>query len=92
MGEPAIFGILNEKPGPRVSRYLVIAYFLEVGLILILVPWSTFWERNYFAHVVPAVEWMVRSHAVRGAVSGLGVVNVLAGIADLVKLIGARRR
>ncbi len=73
------------------NRYLVAAYFIEVGLILILVPWSGFWERNYFTQIAPAADSFLRSPVVRGAVSGLGVVNIIAGIADLVSLLAARR-
>ncbi len=73
------------------NRYFVAAYFLEVGLILILVPWSGFWERNYFTQIAPAADSLLRSPIVRGAVSGLGVVNIIAGIADLVSLLADRR-
>ena len=31
-----------------ISRVLVFAYFLEAGLALLVVPWTVFWERNYF--------------------------------------------
>lgn len=82
---------MTEKRGTGVNRYLVVAYFIEVGLILILVPWSGFWDRNYFAQMVPLADAFLRSPIVRGAVSGLGVVNVCAGIADLVSLVVARR-
>ncbi len=77
--------------GAAVNRLLVAAYFLEVGLILILVPWSGFWERNYFAQVVPFAGSFLTSPVVRGAVSGLGVVNVVAGVADLASLLVSRR-
>ena len=39
------------EEGPLVSilgRLLFLAYFIEVGLVLLVVPWSPFWERNYF--------------------------------------------
>ena len=75
-----------------VNRYLVIAYFIEVGLILVVVPWSGFWERNYFTQALPLVGGILRSPAVRGAVSGIGLINIVAGIADLVSLLVPRRR
>jgi hypothetical protein len=59
---------------------------------LILIPWSTFWERNYFAGLVPGLDTLLANAFVRGAVSGLGVVNVLAAIAELVDIFLARRR
>ena len=30
-------------------RLIYVAFFLEVGLLLIVLPWSAFWDRNYFA-------------------------------------------
>ncbi len=60
-------------------------------MLLILIPWSTFWERNYFAAVIPGLEAVLGNPFVRGAVSGLGLVNVLAALGELLDLIGARR-
>lgn len=65
------------------SRLLYIAYFLEVGLILVFVPWSAFWERNYFSESLPLLQAIVKNNFVRGAVSGIGVLNLVAGLADL---------
>lgn len=59
---------------------------------MILIPWSTFWERNYFAGLVPGLEAVLANAFVRGAVSGLGVVNVIAAIAELVEIFLARGR
>ena len=72
-------------------RLLFVAYFLEVGLLLVLVPWSAFWERNYFVGVFPRLLTLLRNNYVRGAVSGLGVVNLLVGFYDLADLLMARR-
>lgn len=83
---------MTENRGSLVHRYLIVAYLIEAGLILLVVPWSGFWERNYFTQAVPAAEGLLRSPAVRGAVSGLGVVNLVAGFADLVSLVVLHRR
>ena len=66
------------------------AFFLEVGLLLIVLPWSAFWEQNYFAGAWPALGTALRNDYARGAISGLGIVNVVAGLADLMPLFGAR--
>ena len=68
------------------------AFFIEVGLLLVVLPWSGFWERNYFAQVWPAVGALITNHFARGAISGLGLVNLFAGLAELVPVIGARPR
>ena len=71
---------------------LLSALFLEMGLALIVIPWSTFWDHNFFVDWWPSVREVVANYFVRGAVSGLGVVNVAAGIAELVGLFSRRRR
>ena len=75
-----------------VKRLLLVAYFIEVGLLLVLVPWSPFWERNYFLTAYPALVEIVRNNYLRGAVSGLGVVNLLMGFNELAAVLLARRR
>ena len=57
-----------------------------------MLPWSEFWEHNYFAVAWPLVRSIVTNNFVRGGVSGLGVVNLVAGFADLAKALTARER
>lgn len=71
-------------------RLILVALFLEVGLLLVIVPWSAFWDRNYFAHALPLLESVITNNYVRGAVSGLGIVNVYLGIVELVAAVTAR--
>lgn len=73
------------------NRWLLIAVFLEVGFVLLVAPWSRFWERNYFVESLPLVEALVTNLFVRGAVSGLGVLNLVAGLSELTSLLLARR-
>lgn len=51
--------------------------------MLLLVPWSRFWERNYFADLVPAIHFVITNNYVRGAISGLGLVNIWFALAEL---------
>jgi hypothetical protein len=69
-----------------------VALFLEVGLLLAVLPWSAFWEQNYFADAWPVLRSVVTNNFLRGAVSGLGVVNLIAGFADLAGVLMARER
>ena len=71
-------------------RLLFVAFFVEVGLLLIVLPWSSFWERNYFAFVWPVLLPLIKNNFVRGAVSGLGVLNLLAGFSELAFVFTAR--
>jgi hypothetical protein len=69
---------------------LIVALLIEAGLLLILIPWSAFWDRNYFVESVPALGTLLTNNFVRGAVSGLGVVNLLAAMGELADLFGGR--
>ena len=73
-------------------RLLLLAYFVEVGLVLVVVPWSPFWDRNYFLDLWPAAASVTRSNVVRGAVSGLGLINLWAAMAELAALFGMRSK
>ena len=73
-----------------IRRLLYVAFFLEVGLLLVVLPWSGFWERNYFAMAWPALRDLLTNNFVRGAVTGLGLVNLYAGFADLALVLAAR--
>ena len=85
----------SPRSRPRVNvlfrRFLYVVFFVQVGLLLIVLPWwPAFWEHNYFALAWPPLRTFLTNNFVRGAVSGLGVVNLFAGFADLAYLFGAR--
>jgi hypothetical protein len=73
-----------------VKRLILVALFLEVGFLLVVIPWSSFWDRNYFAQSIPAVNALITNNFVRGAVSGLGLINVYLGLSELVSTLSAR--
>ena len=53
-----------------------------------LIPWSAFWERNYFVEWSAALKALLASNYTRGAISGLGLVNVWAALAELGDMFG----
>jgi hypothetical protein len=71
-------------------RLVAIAYFVEVGLLLFIVPWTGFLERNYFVTGSPVLRAVVVSGFVRGAISGIGLLNLWAGLWELVGLFTDR--
>lgn len=71
-------------------RLFLIALFLEVGFVLIVVPWSSYWDRNYFVQAMPFLRSVITNNFIRGAVSGLGLINVAAGVSELVSLMLSR--
>ena len=66
------------------------ALLLESGLLLVLIPWSTFWDRNYFVGSSPVLGALLTSNYCRGAITGLGLINVWSALAELGDLFGSR--
>jgi hypothetical protein len=55
-----------------------------IGLILVVAPWWTeVWDANTLLHPWPQLRSLVLSPFLRGAVSGLGLVNVLLAFQEL---------
>lgn len=55
-----------------------------------LIPWSAFWDRNYFVEWSAALGALLTSNYTRGAVTGLGLLNVWAALGELGDLFGSR--
>jgi hypothetical protein len=64
----------------RFLRLVILLVWLELGLVLILAPWSEIWETNYFLYQFPLLGVFAKNPFLRGAVSGLGFMNVLLSI------------
>jgi hypothetical protein len=65
-------------------------YFLEAGLLLLVVPWSVFWERNLFVGQWSALQAVLLNHFVRGGISGVGLVCLGAAISEVLTLWRSR--
>jgi len=56
---------------------------LVVGVLLVFAPWWPWlWESNWLLQFWPALRAPLLSPFVRGAVTGLGLVNVLVALHD----------
>jgi hypothetical protein len=64
----------------RLLRVVLLLIWLELGLVLILVPWSEVWDVNYFLYQYPSLGLFVKNPYLRGAISGLGVMNVFLAL------------
>jgi len=61
-----------------------------VGLLLVVLPWSAFWDHNYFVYAWPALEPLLTSPYVRGGVTGVGLLNLAAGFGEMSAILGSR--
>jgi hypothetical protein len=64
----------------RIFRALVVVLAFEMGALLLYLPWSGYWEQNYFLSHYPALMHIVLHPSFRGAVSGVGVLDILLAI------------
>ena len=48
-----------------------------LGVLLLLVPWLGYWDHNFFLEKYPALIPILLHPSVRGAVTGLGVLDIL---------------
>ncbi len=58
-------------------RVLLSLDIFLLGVMLILVPWLGFWDHNFFLDKYPALIPIILHPSVRGAVTGLGALDVL---------------
>ena len=72
-------------------RLIITALFFEIGVVLLVVPWMPYWQQNYFIDARPLVEPVLTNDFVKGAISGLGLVNLVAGLFELASLFMANR-
>ena len=63
----------------------------QIGLLLVLIPWSAFWDRTISSSVRSPGRDLLTSNYTRGAITGLGLVNVWAALAELADLFSSRR-
>ncbi len=60
----------------RFLRVLLILVYFELGALLVFLPWSRFWESNYFLERYPSIIPLLMSPFLRGAVTGLGLLDM----------------
>jgi hypothetical protein len=67
-------------------------YCLEAGLFFIVVPWTRLWTLNPLLHSSEAITLLAGNAFVRGFVSGFGVVHIIIGIRDIIRISQERRQ
>ena len=60
----------------RILRALTVVLLFEMGALLLYLPWSAFWEQNYFFSHYPWLMPILLHPSIRGIVSGIGVLDI----------------
>jgi len=63
-----------------ILRVPLLLLWIAGGLLLILLPWSNLWDANYYLYQYPTLGLLLKNAYLRGAVSGLGFMNVLLSL------------
>lgn len=66
-------------------------YCLEAGVFFVIVPWTRVWTVNPILHHNLVLAMWVDNPFIRGFISGFGVVHILIGIKDIIRISRARR-
>jgi hypothetical protein len=70
----------------RLRNILWLFILFEVGAILIFLPWLRVWEFNYFLGEYPSLRPILLHPSLRGAVTGLGALDMALAI-DLLRML-----
>ena len=79
----------EQEAPPRRHWLLLLCFALfsfEIGIFLVVFPWMDNWSLNYFPGAFPRLEDLWDEPALKGALSGLGVVNIYVAILQLLRL------
>jgi hypothetical protein len=74
------------------ARLTVIFYIMicfEIGALLVALPWTSYWSDNFFLFYLSATlhtdlpQKIIQSGYARGAVTGLGLLNIAMGFVEI---------
>ena len=81
----------NRRGGAWFLRLMTALAGLLVGTVLVLLPWDLSWDQNYFSGWSAGWYSIWMNPYFRGAVSGVGAVNLYIAIAELIGLVRGSR-
>jgi len=62
-----------------------VAFFIELGMVLVVLPWTRGWTENSLLAAYPEVRFFLQRYFVRGLISGLGFIDIGFGIWEAVR-------
>ena len=85
-GSPGRSGVTGGQLWARRLGLLVFVLIcLELGFALVVLPWTHLWTENNLLLDYPAVRMWAANPFVRGAFSGLGLIDIWLGIWEVVR-------
>jgi len=69
----------------RISLFVLVLFCVYLGVLVTILPWWTrVWDQNLFILAHPHLATVMHIGAVRGFVSGLGLLDIWIGISEAV--------
>src|SRR5277367_3902165 len=69
----------------RLSLFVLVLFCVYLGVLVMILPWWTrIWDRNEFILARPWLATVLHNGAVRGMISGLGLLDIWIGISEAV--------
>jgi hypothetical protein len=70
----------------RLWAVVFIIFCFEIGVFLLVFPWLKLWSVNYFSSLAPWWRPIWESPYFRGAISGVGLINICISFAEIFRL------
>jgi hypothetical protein len=76
----------------RISLCVLVLFCVYLGVLVMVLPWWTrMWDQNLFLEARPHLARFLHLGAVRGAISGMGLLDIWIGISEAVHYRETRR-
>lgn len=75
----------------RLKLVVFVLFCIELGMLLAVLPWTRVWSENSLLSAYPSLRSVLQLEFVRGAVSGLGFIDIWLGIREAVNYRDKKR-
>ena len=62
-----------------------VAFFVELGMVLVVLPWTRAWTENSLLLAYPGARFFLQNNFVRGVISGLGFLDEGFGVWEAIR-------
>ncbi len=86
--------MLSDKPATPRSRgriwarrlfmVVLVLFCIELGMALVVLPWLSVWTANSLVQSYPQLQSFLGNYFVRGAFTGLGLIDIWIGVWEAV--------
>jgi hypothetical protein len=70
----------------KMAGVMAAIFCFELGVFLLVFPWASEWDVNYFAFLPLWARTLWMSPYFRGAISGLGILNIYISFLEVFRL------